>query len=304
MVHTHEIHHKEYETKAEIVEYLKQFYRPDIDRGVRVVEVYRTPGTFIHEFLTGALSVDQIVDTVKNHPEACFCCMDERVKVKGVVTSHKGCGAAAIAADLILNNPKIRAKYAEVVGADKTTRLITALKTARGEQLALAKDTVGAEWSKTIAEKAGVADSYAHLEVDDKHHYASMAVLDMCGNMMVDTEGEVGERPFMISNPKKVVEDVSREAAYNSLIDYGLLALQIARGAHSSLPAETTFTIAVVRNERVDQKLWDDLLKKKTTQLRQEWAREQAKKSPAERKELNFRFVTVMESDFQTALAR
>lgn len=302
------IEHKVYDTKESVIEYLRPFFRPYVERGTPHLEVYRTPGTFVHEYLIGSLTLVQIIDTIKRNPNTCFCCMDERVMMKGCVTSHRGCGAAAIVADMVRLDAGIRQKYAAVVGEKTTQRLLDALKTAEGEALAQAKDNFGAEWSKALAHLAGVADRYEHLDVDDHHHYASGAVLDQSANLMVNTKRKVGEDLFFISNPKKVFkevmgEKVAREIAYQTLIDYGFLALQIARGDHSSLPPDKIFTIAVARNERVEENLWNRFLHKTEVQTKKVWREKQAKKPIGERVDLHYQIVYINDTDL-TSQAR
>lgn len=252
----HEVHHEvesvHYENEAERLDYLRRIYAPHKE----APQAFRSPGTFLAEFVFNGLDFQQIVDFLKSNPAESYCagCMDERVKLKRggrFITSHVGCGAAGLVFEAVKADPKSRSRLAAVVGEEP---LRQALETGN-------KDEVGILWSMALAEAVGA--DYAHLSVDHAHHYTTMAVLDAGGCFLGDTPGKVGERSFIISN-SEVLGNGDKQTAYDLMIQYGFLALQIARGGHSTLAGKTSeypFTLVVTRDESFDEALFKDRVK-------------------------------------------
>ncbi len=261
---------KIYSEKDEILAYLAEHYNPSSQ------EVYRSPGSFGHEYLSGVMELDQLVQSlVEAHKKGtlCTCCMDERVNVPKskddslIITSHKGCGAAGIMADMVKSDKNIRARFEKAVSIlrdGQTTELIAQLETAEVSKdsvaISNAKDAFGLAWAAALAQHVNNADGRAksdHIDVDAGHHYADMTVVDAAHVMQVDTVGEPGERAFFVSNPEGFIQGESVQAAYDSMVLYAKLSLNIARGSHSSLPPESQFVITVVRDDKFNQEAWD-----------------------------------------------
>jgi len=264
MDHTH--HHikiETYEDEAKRQAHLGEIYSEIHKSGEYSSsrpEVFRTPGTFLLEVATGLLTVDQVLEMVCSHPDA-ICsaeCMDERVHHaakdgKHVLSSHDGCGAAGVVADLINPTSRTYNKDAEAVlekflGSDAFHVLVS--KIQAGEST----DLVGRVWSRALVEKAnafaqdhGVDTQfeYQHLTVDHDHHHASMSVVDAAGEFMAATPGEVGDRPFIISNPEHL-NFANKEQAYKVMAQWAVLSLAIAWGGHSEIKDRNDIEYQVV----------------------------------------------------------
>lgn len=251
----HHVDSVHYEDKQARLNYLRTVYAPRRDRP----EVFRTPGSFLAEFVFNGLKFATIVDFIRSNPQAMtgIGCMDERIKAmyrgnQPLVTSHDGCGAAGLVMKVAQDDPKVRVKLAAVIG---TAELDTALATNNS-------DEIGKLWSKSLAKAAGA--DYAHLGVDHDHHYATMAVIDAAGCFLGETPGKVGERTFIVSNTE-FLGNKDRGGAYQLMIQYGFLALEIARGGHSTLHGKTEeypFTIVVTRDESFKQNLFESVLRR------------------------------------------
>jgi hypothetical protein len=249
--HHHDVKSVHYENEAARLAYLRGIYAPHKEEP----QAFRSPGTFLAEFVFNGLDFKQIVNFLKSDqaPEYCAGCMDERVILKKggrYVTSHEGCGAAGLVFAAIKADPKLFSRLAQVVGEAPLRQALEA-----GNQ-----DEVGILWSMALAEAVGA--DYAHLPVDHGHHYTTMAVLDAGGCFLGNTPGKVGERSFVISNTE-FLGNSDRQTAYDLMIQYGFLALQIARGSHSTLSGKTAeypFTLVVTRDGDFDQALFTERL--------------------------------------------
>ncbi len=259
----HEVKSVHFEDPQSRLAYLREIYAPHRE----APQTFRTPGTFLAEFVFNGLAFDQIVDFLKSDKaqEYCACCMDERVVTKKggrFITSHKSCGAAGLVHDALRASPELQARMAAVVGQ---AALDLALNSPN-------KDKIGQLWSKALAEAVGA--EYAHLDVDHGHHYTTMAVMDAGGCFLGDTPGKVGERTFIISNTE-FLGNQDKKTAYGLMVQYGFLALNIARGSHSTLAGkdqEYPFTLLVTRDEGFDQDLFDQVVQNFLTESKTDYS--------------------------------
>ncbi len=72
-----------------------------------------------------------------------------------------------------------------------------------------------------------------------------MSIIDTAGQFMAPTLGEVGDRPFIISNPEYLgLPD--KERAYKIMAEWAVLSLAIAWGGHSEIQNETNLEYQIV----------------------------------------------------------
>lgn len=255
----HEVESVRYEDEAARLNYLREIYSPKKE----APEAFRSPGTFLAEFVFNGLNFSQIVDFLKSNPSKsyCACCMDERVVMKKggkFITSHRGCGAAGLVYGALKSSPESFERVAKVLEETGTATRRQLQEVLDGDN----KDQVGVLWARALATAVGA--EYAHLDIDHAHHYTTMAVIDAGGCFLGDTPGELGERSFIVSN-SEILGNQDKRSAYELMIQYGFLALNIARGDHSTLYGkddEFPFTIVVTRDEKFDQALFDQVLEK------------------------------------------
>jgi hypothetical protein len=234
-----DIHPEVIQSSEQLVAYLRRALEGKTDGSP---EVHRDAGSLVLSYALGLLSIDEVRDLARRFD---WACMDDRLSLNsqesGVISSHKGCGAAGLVFKLLADatRPQIRKQMEEYLGVPAVAALI-----AGGNS-----DKLGEAFSQRLAGEVG--KKWAGHDVDDAHHHAAVAVLDMTGQVFASaTPGEKGQRPFVI------------DAQANIAALWGWLAAFIARGDHSILDKEAQFTVAVVGDQNFDrdafQKTWID----------------------------------------------
>lgn len=254
--------------------YLNELYRKIHEHDDHLagrLQIFRTPGSFLLECALGLLSWDEILQMVTSHPESVCSteCIDERVEHVNrqeyslpIITSHDGCGAAGVVANLLQSDKVVVERLRLALGEEQVANLLQQL------QNGASSDTVGRTWSQALAaaanEKAGKDIlTHEHIGVDHDHHYASMTIVDVAGEFMGNTAGQPGERPFVISNPVYMgLDDGTR--AMQIMAEWAVLTLQIAWGNHSEIAGQTNlpYQLVVVTPAGFDQQAFNQFYQK------------------------------------------
>lgn len=190
--------------------------------GKKVDYVHQNPGSFIHNFARGQLTVKQVVDIASQFD---------------IFTSHQGCGAVALVHAAVQADPAVRARFDAFLGKELMDQVMADPD----------KDRLGKEFSAKIADLAGV--DYAHLAVDriDGHHSAAIAILDFAEAFHGPDMQAAGA--YVIDSTRDVLPEFSVELAIQEAVTYGPLAEVIAHGSHSHVPVDKIFTIMIVADE-------------------------------------------------------
>lgn len=229
-------------------------------------EIYRSPGSFLYEYATGALSAEQVLILAKAKGFS-YGCVDERAKTGAIgaetITSHDGCGAAAGIHALAKQHGPAYEKLVAFLGAERRAALDAVLAGSD-------TDALGKLWSQALAER--VEKKYKHIGIDaTPHHVTALTIVDLagvCGVNTEDGENSEGARPFVVSNPHYAAQEVGSRAALDVMSGMAALTVKIARGDHSALPASQNYVVAfVVRGDYNTGRLEEQILTALPTEM-------------------------------------
>lgn len=210
----------------------------ELNAAQKDTEVRRTAGTYIHDYAMGLMSYDDVLQVLTDNPDTAHICIDEHCTHPTaepgavVVSSHAGCGAAAVVHGMIAS------------GAD-AGRMAGVLGQEMAEQVksgALAPDQLGQLWSQKLVsdlQARSVNAVHQHLDVvryahhDHKIHSATGAVVSLEPSKQANyVTGAPEEQLFMVTNLRP--GEVS-DQALAIMAKEAVLAAKIAFGDHGIL---------------------------------------------------------------------
>lgn len=237
-----------------------------LNEAVSNVHVRRSAGTYIHDFAMGLLSYEGVLQVFIDNPETVHICIDEHCTkpdyAAGVgVTSHAGCGAAAVVHGMMVSGSdagRMQALFGEA--GDLAGKVRSGVVTP---------DALGQLWSqKLVADlrARGVDAVHTHLGVEryalaahddeagqeESHephliHSATAAVISVRPDQQENfVSGMPGEKPFMVSNLRS---GESSPMALQVMAKEAVLAAMIAFGGHGILHSysEKKFALLVTQ---------------------------------------------------------